>query len=215
VKLKIPLTQNLAPFDYPIGRLFQLIISGASAFRLYGAKLLMREFGCFLAGDEAAADPAGVFDTTPIDCGTERLKEFKKLEIEVQTDAGGEATLNVWTDQPAGAMTLQFTTTINTLGERQSVKIPLTPGIRGRLIQVEISGWGVRLFAGRVWTRPLNEPKVLWAWFALPIPPTPPQWGWMPFPVNPTEAQWFWAKLLSITPTSETWTPIDVPFEVS
>jgi hypothetical protein len=213
-KIKLPLTHGTAPFDYPMGRLFRLVITSVNAFRLYGAKLLLREFGCYLTGDEAGANPIGVFDTTPIDLGSERVKEYKKLELEMQTDTGGTATVKVWTDQPAGVMTLQFTTTVTTAGARASVKIPLTNGIRGRLVQVEVSGSGVRLFAGRIWARPLNEPKAQWQWVPLPIPPTPPTWGWAPFSVNPTEAQWFWAKCLSVAETPDTWNAIDVPFEV-
>jgi hypothetical protein len=214
-KIKLPLSLSTAPFAFPMGRLFRLILTGSNAFRLYDAKLLLREFGCYLTGDEASASPIGVFDTTPMDCGTERLKEFKKLELEIQCDTGGTATLNLWTDQPAGAMTIQYTTTITTAGGHQTVKIPLWPGIRGRLLQIEISGSGVRLFAGRVWMRPLNESKAQWTWVPLPIPPTAPQWAWMPFTVNPTEAQWFWAKVLSIQPTTDTYNAVDVPFEVT
>jgi hypothetical protein len=222
-KIKLPTTSDAAPFDYPMGRLFRLILTGANAFRLYDAKAKLREFGCYLTGDEASGSPAGVWDSTPLDLGSERLKDFKKLELDVQTDTGGTATLKLWTDQPAGSMTLQFTTTITTSGTRQSVKIPLTSGIRGRLVQVEVSGYGVRLFAGRIWTRPLNEPKAQWGWAPLPIDPTPPEWKWMPFSVNPTPpgsaatdpAQWMWGKFTQVTETPNEWTYVDVPFEVT
>lgn len=220
-KILLPLTLDSAPFDYPVGRLWRLVINGSNAFRLYGATLKIRELGCYLTGDEASADPAGVFDTTPIDFGSERLKEFKKLEIEAQTD--GAATLTLWTDSPNGAMVQQLTCALNTGGVRQSVKIPLTPGIRGRRVEVEISGAGTRLFAGRIWWRPLNEPKAQWTWGDLPIPPTPPQWTNAPFAVSPTPpaaqaqdpAQWTWGAILSIAATPPEWQWVDLDVAVS
>ncbi len=220
-KIKLPVTLSTAPYSYPMGRMGRLIISGTHAFRLYGAKLKLREFGTYLTGDEAGASPVGVWDSTPLDFETERLKEYKKLEFDIQTD--GTATLTIWTDQPNGALTQQFTTTLSTGGTRQTVKVPLTPGIRGRLFQAEVSGAGVRLFAGRVWMRDLNEPKAQWEWKPLPIEPTPPQWSWAPFPVNPTPpgtavsdpAQWQWGKFLEVEGTPNEWTWVDLPFEVS
>jgi hypothetical protein len=220
-KILLPLTLDSAPFDYPVGRMYRLVINGASAFRLYGATLKLRELGCYLTGDEASASPAGVFDTTPLDMGTERMKEFKKLEIEAQTDAA--ATLNLWTDQPNGAMTLQFSCALNTGGARRSVKIPLTHAIRGRRIEVEVVGAGVRLFSGRVWWRPYNEPKAQWAWAELPIPPTPPQWVNAAFPVSTTPpapanadpAQYIWGKILSIQETPAEWSWVDLDMAVS
>jgi hypothetical protein len=219
-KVLLPLTLDAAPYDYPIGRFYRLVITGTNAFRLYDAQIKLREFGCYLVGDEASASPIGVFDTTPMDCGTERLKEFKKIELEIQTDSTGTATLNLWTDQPAGSLTLQFTTTINTGATRQSVKIPMTSGIRGRLVQVEVTGCGVRLFNGRIWTRAFNDPKSQWTWIPMPIPPTPGEWAWAKFPVNPTPpandlSQWIWGKFMSVTETPDTWTFVDVPFEVT
>lgn len=211
-KILIPLTSGSAPYSYPLGRLFRLILTGSNAYRLYGARLKVREVGTYLTGDETSATPAGVWDSTPLDLGTERVKDFKKLEIELQTD--GASTLTVWTDQ-AGTITEQFSTTLNTSGNREAVKIPLTPGIRGRLLQVEIAGNGVRLFAGRVWWRPLNEPQARWEWASLPIEPTPPAWGWAPLPVNPTEPQWFWAKILSVEETSDVWEWTEIPVDVT
>jgi hypothetical protein len=225
-KVRVPLTESTAPYLYPLGRMFQLMVASRVAFRLYGAKLKVRELGTYLTTDEAGltpsgmwrgTPPAGVWDSTPLDLGTERMKEFKKLEFEIQTDLlspDTPATLTLWTDLETGLMSQQFTTTIDTHGARASVKIPLTPGIRGRLVQVILSGVGVRLFNGRIWARPLNEPKAEWQWFPLPIEPTPPQWQYMPFPVNPTEAQWFWARVLNVEPTPNEWSVVDVPFEV-
>jgi len=222
-KIPLPTTSDAAPFDYPVGRMFRLIITGTNAFRLYSAKAKVRELGCYLTGDEVAATPAGVWDSTPLDLGTERLKEYKKLEFEVQTDTAGTAALNLWTDQPAGSLTLQYTTSITTAGARKSVKIPLTSGIRGRLVQALVSASGTRLFNGRIWWRALNEPKAQWQWSPLPIPPTAPEWTWASFMVSPTPpgtaatdpAQWMWGKFMEVTATPNEYTWIDVPVEVT
>lgn len=278
-KIKVQLTTGAAPYAYPVARMFQLILTGTNAFKLYGAKMKVRELGCYLTGDEAFG--LGVYDTTPLDLGSERFKEYKKIEIEVQTDAvegvsntsgtaitatsgqflltagssiyigatpyqiasvtdlthavlttsaGVQAgavwsiacTLAVYTEQ-SGTIAQQFSTLVDTLGARTTVKIPLTNGIRGRLVQVIVSGAGVRLFAGRIWTRPMNDTKAQWTWAPLPIPPTAPEWKWIPLPVGPTPpvgvgqdpAQWFWAKILSIDETPDKFELIDVPFEVA
>jgi hypothetical protein len=213
-KIRLPLTVSAALSQYPMGRMFRLILTGTAAYRLYGAKLALREFGTYLTGDEATASPAGVWDSTPLDLGTERSKSFKKLEFDLQTD--GVVTVKVYTDQPAGTMaTSELTTTIDTSGARETVVVVLPPGVRGRLFQVEVSGHGVRLFSGRVWWRPLNEPKASWKWDPLPIEPTTPKWEFAPFSVAATEPQWIWAKVLSVEDTPDTWTWVDVPFDVS
>jgi len=211
-KILIPLTAGAAPYSYPLGRMWRLILSSASAYRLYGARLKVREVGTYLTGDEAGATPAAVWDSTPLDFETERVKDFKKLELDLQTD--GAVTVTVFTDQ-SGTMAQQFSTTLNTGGNREALKIALTPGIRGRLVQVEVAGAGARLFAGRAWWRPLNEPQAQWQWTALPIEPTPPAFQWAPLPVLPTEPQYFWAKILSVEETSDVWNWVDLDFSVS
>lgn len=225
-KIRLPLASQIAgwwstwqspPLDYPMGRMFRLLITGSNAFRLYGAKLKIREFGAYLTNDENLA--GGAWDSTPLDFASERVKEYKKLEFDMQTDTTNAVTLTLWTDQPNGAMTQQFSTTITTGGARRTVKIPLTQGIRGRRLQVQMTGTGVRLFAGRVWLRPLNEPKAQWTWAPLPIEPTKETFEWASFPVNPTPpgqdaAQWIWGRVLEVAETPSTFEWIDVPFEV-
>jgi hypothetical protein len=211
-KMLLPLTAGTAPYSYPLGRLFRVILSGANAFRLYGARLKVREMGTYLTGDEAGANPAGVWDSTPLDFGSGRDKSFHLVELDVQTDAA--CTLNFYTSQDGGALSQQFTAAVNTGGNRETLKIRLTPGIRGRLFQVAIAGAGVRLFAGRVWWRARNEPQAQWQWGALPIEPTPPEWGWGPLPVQPTEAQWWWAKFISVEETADVWTWADIDMSV-
>jgi hypothetical protein len=209
-KIVLPLTTGAAPFDYPIGINWRLIVGGGSSFAQYGARLKVRELGTYLTSLEVLG--GGVWDSTPLDLGTERYKDFRRLEFDVLTDTTGTATLNLYTDQN-GTMALQFTTTITTSAARKTVRIPLTPGIRGRLVQVEIVGAGVRLFSGRIWWRAMNDAKAEWAWFELPIEPTPAVFSWVPFPVNPTAStpeQWFWAKVLSVDETENKWAWVDV-----
>jgi hypothetical protein len=62
---------------------------------------------------------------------------------------------------------------------------------------------------------PVAETPGQFAWADLKVPETPAEWQWAPFPVNPTEPQWFWAKVLSVEDTPETWTWVDVPFQVT
>jgi hypothetical protein len=215
--LRLPLTVNALTSSYPIGRLFRLILSGANPWRLYGAKLRIREFGTYLTSDEATG--GGVWDSTPLGMGTELIKSFKRLELDIQTDASSPATITILTDQ-SGTLASVNSTTVQTGGARQTVVFNFTPGTRGRLIQVQVSAVGTRLWAGRIWWRPLNQTQqTQWDWAPLPIAPTAPQWVDAPFPVNPTPpgnepAQWWWAKLLSVEETSDVWAWVDIPFDV-
>jgi len=207
-------------YAWPVGRLARVIISGTNAWRLYDAKAMLRELGTYLTGDEATA--GGVWDSTPQDFGVELVKVLKRIELDVQTDPGGTATVRVYTNQ-TGAMALQYSTTISTGGVREVMTLPVPPGIRGRLMQVEVSGAGTLLFAGRVWVRPLNDPKAEWTWADLPIEPTASAFKWLPFSVSPTPpgtastdpAQWLWGKVLEVEATPNEWNWVDVPFEVA
>lgn len=219
-QIKLPLTVNAIESLYPIGRAFRLVISGEDAFRLYGAKLRLREFGCYLTGDEASG--GGVWDSTPMDMESERVKTYKRVELDIQTDGTSPATVAILTTQAGGVLTEIYSSTIETAGVRTPFVYPVPPGIRGRLLQIIVSGTGVRLWTGRVWWRPLNEPDAKWTWTALTIPPTPAQWADAQFPVSPTPpgsltadpAQWQFAKWLEVEESSNTFTWIDVPFTV-
>jgi hypothetical protein len=199
-------------------RLLQLILSGAGAFMLYGARVKIREYGCYLTPDEAAG--GALWDSTPLDLGTQRVKAVKRLEIDLRTPAGA-VTVGVLTSQ-SGGMAVEYIFTVNTAGARKTVNVPLPPGVRGQLLQVQIAGAPVALYAVRAWVRPLNEPDAKWAWADLPVEPTKPEWTWSAIPVDPTPpgaaaspAQWIWGKVLPVEDTPDTWTWIDVPFEVS
>ena len=216
-QIKLPLTVGDIPFLYPIGRAFRLVISGESAFRLYGAKLRLREFGCYLTSDEASG--GGVWDSTPMDMESERVKTYKRVELDIQTDGTSPVTVAILTSQAGGVMTEIYSSTINTMGLRTPYVYNIPPGIRGRLIEIIVSGNGARLWNGRVWWKPLNEPEAKWQWTPLPIPPTAPQWADAPFPVGPTPpttlasdpAQWTWGRFGEVdeTPSNFTWIPVD------
>ena len=209
--VRLPLTVAAATEVFANGRQFRLILSGNNAFRLYGARLSLREFGMFLTSDEASG--GGLWDSTPLDLTLQRPKSFKRLQVDLTTGSS-PVTVTVLTDQ-SGTLAPVYTTTAVTSSVRKAVTLTLPPGTRGTLVQVQISGAGAALYGAKIWWRPLNDSKAGWAWTPLPVPPTAPEWVSSPFPVNPTEPQWFWAKLLSVEETSESWTWVDVPFEVT
>jgi hypothetical protein len=125
----------------------------------------------------------------------------------------------VLTEQ-SGTLAPVYTYTLNTNGLHITLVTTLPPGIRGRLLQVLVSGNGARLYSGRVWARTWNDPKAEWDWVPLPVQPTAPQWADAPFPVNPTPpggepAQWWWANVLSVSPTADTWEWADIPIDVT
>ncbi len=100
-KVMIPLTVN-APLDqFFEGRLYRLILSGASAFRLYGARIRIRAFGQYLSQSEGAA--GALWDSTELDLGTQTVKQFR--EVELYINATAVYTVFVYTDLPGNVMT--------------------------------------------------------------------------------------------------------------
>ena len=212
------------------GRLIKVVVSSASAFRLYQGAVSRRIIGRYLA--------AGVNDTyrsLDENFGTERVKLFKYLEADIQTD--GPLTLTLYTDGPP-PIAQRCTATINTGGVRMAVKLRLPGNVRGRLARVEIGGANSgRLYALRAWAKTTGEPSqwdwisfpvetssplAEWAplpvaptaaefqWAQLPVETTAPDWSWQPFPVTETAAQWSWASF-PVEETPDTWKWVDVP----
>jgi hypothetical protein len=222
------------------GRSVRLVVSSAAGFRIYKAQVRHSRIGRYLC----AATPAGndSFRSLEFDFGSERVKPYKKIELDMRAD--GQVALQVLTDQ-SGALAVMYSPMVATPNGRQTLNITLPPGIRGRLLRVGLtSSSQARIYRLRVWTRrlnegagerwgwddyPLEESDVLpaWAdltvpetpdgfsWADLPVEPTKPEWTWAPFPVNPTEAQWFWAKVLSVPETPDEWTWVTVPLEAA
>ncbi|HWE51404.1 MAG TPA: hypothetical protein VG273_16550 [Bryobacteraceae bacterium] len=210
-KILIPTTVTAQSESFVAGRLFQLIIGGSNAFRLYGASLKLREYGMFLTSDQAAG--GGLWDSTPLDFDTAAAKALKRIEIDITTY--GAVTVTILSSQGTHSPTSQQTISIDTSGARQSLAVNLNPGIRGRLIQVQITGSNAcALYGCRLRWRPLNDAKGDWQWSELLAEKTEPKWTSSPLPVLPTEAQWFWARVLSVEETPETWTWVDVPLDV-
>lgn len=215
-RIPIPLT------SFPVGRMFQLILTSSSAFKLYNARIRVRELGMYLTGDEASG--GAIWDSTPLDFD-QAVKTFKRMRIDYQADpydGHDPAVLNVLTDHFQNVMSQQFSFTLPTYGLRQTLMVPLPPALDGRLFQAQIRGTGVRIFGVFLYAKAENDGKANWAWVKLPLPETAPDFGWLPFLINPTPpgaaadpSQWLWAKVLSVAETPDTWTVIDVPFDVS
>lgn len=216
------------------GRLIQIVVSSALGFRLFQGDVSYRTIGRYLA-----ANVPDAFRVLDQDLGTERVKLFKRVELDIQT--AGPLTVTLSTNQ-SGSMAAVYTTTVNTGGLRQTLELMLPFNIHGRLVNLQVGGASAgRLYSARVWTRPVNEPGASWSWQSfpvedseavphteklpiaptsaefgwaeLPVEPTPPEWEWAPFPVAPTDAQWNWVKFLGIDPTGTEWELIDIPVE--
>jgi hypothetical protein len=219
------------------GRSARLIASGPFGFRIYKAQVRARAIGRYIAA--ANAGNQDIFRTMDFDYGTERVKEIKKIELDIETDGAGAFVVTVYTNQ-SGVMAQVFQQTYATSGKRQTIKQYLPLSTRGRLMRLEVtSATAGIIYRLRAWVRPLTEPGAGWGWAEypvepsaelpewsnlplpetppvftwqdLPVEPTPPQWSWAPFPVAPTEPQWQWAKVLSVEGTSDKWEWVDLP----
>jgi hypothetical protein len=117
-------------------------------------------------------------------------------------------------------MAQAYTTTVTTTG-RQTFVLPVTPGIRGKLIRVQLSSTlAARVFRVRARLRPLNEDAqgtawewvdypleesdVLPKWVDFPVPETPAGFTWNALPVKATPVDWEWAPL-PMVPTEAQW----------
>lgn len=220
------------------GRIARVTLSSTSDFRVYQGQFFARRIGRYLA-----ANVSDTFRTLDWDGGMERVKGFKKIEVDAQTD--GPVTLTFFTNQSTqtggGTMAAQYTTVINTGGLRETLEFILPYNMRGRLMRIEIGGAASgRLYGLRVWLRPLNEPGAKWEWAAftleeseaiaqwkpLPVEPTPDAFQWSDLPVPPTAPQWSWQDFtvkptdpqwtwgeFNVESTSETWEWVDIPMD--
>lgn len=220
------------------GRSIRLVVSSSFGFRIYKAQVRAAQVGRYLCAQTPAGNDS--LTTLEFDFESERLKLYKKIEIDMRAD--GVVTLAVLTNQ-TGALAVFASPNLATPNGRETLTQVLPPGARGRLLRLSMtSAAAARIYRLRVWTRPVNEPGAAWKWerypledsdvlpkwFDLPVAPTAPAftwtelpvdatepaWKWAPLPVNATEPQWFWAKVLSVDETPDEWKFIDVPFEV-
>lgn len=217
------------------GRSIRAVVSGAAGFRIYRFQVMYGRLGRYLCGVTAA----GVADATralEYDFESERVKAFKKIELDLRTDQA--VTVTVFTEQPGG-QSARFSAAVNTAGARRPVVLMLPPGVRGRFFRVSVGGGIGRVFRVRAWARAEVEAKAEWTWVefpveatdvlpawkdiavpetpaqftwaSLPVPTTPSEWSWVPLPVAPTDPQWMWAKVLSVEETPDTWDWVEMP----
>jgi len=192
------------------GRSIRLVVTSAAGFRIYRAQVRHFKVGRYLAMTQPAGNDS--LTTLEFDFKSERVKAYKKLEIDMRAD--GAVSMAVLTNQ-SGQLATQYTpAAVTTPNGRATIYMPLTPGIRGRLLRLSMTNGPARIYHLRVWTIAENEPGAKWqwedypleesdvlpawadlpveatppafTWSALPVPPTPPEWQWAPFPVNPT-----------------------------
>lgn len=137
------------------GRLFRLVIAGTSAFRLYGARLRVRPIGHYIDVDEAVG--GALYDSTQLDLGSQSVKQFRLLELELLTY--GDVTWGFYTDLPGDSLaTARSLGAVNTLAlGRRTIQLPLPQGAvpdnywYGRLLRVTLNGFkAYKLFKARV-----------------------------------------------------------------
>jgi hypothetical protein len=138
------------------GRLWRLLISGSAAFRMYGARLELRQFGEYL--DSSEAGQGGFWDTTELDLGTRSAKEIRDIELDLWAYA--QITVNLLLDLPGDTMTTQLTVNVPATGGRRKFSVPLpenSPYLFGRLARVTVTGAGAfKLFGARINWRPIG-----------------------------------------------------------
>jgi len=156
--------------------------------------------------------------------GFERVAIFGLIDADLESTSTGTLTLS--TDLPGNAMAVRETKTIPATG-RRVVRFRLLGTTKGHLYKLKIvpTGSGViRLYGARIWARVL--PGNAWAWYVVPVPPTPEEWTAQPLPIPRTPEEWTAARLpipetpeqwtaqpLPIPPTSEEWKPEPLPIK--
>jgi len=194
----------------PEGRSVRLVVTGASAgFRLYKAQVRSFRVGRYLCGSTASGNNDAL-NTLEFDFASERQKSYQKIEIDMRAD--NPVPLNLFTEQ-SGGLSQMWTTTLSTTGRMTQV-VYLPPGIRGRLLRLQMTGGPARIYKLRVWARPLNEPNAKWDWQTypleesdvlpqwsdLPVEATPPAFSWSDLPVTATPPECQWASF-PVNPT--------------
>jgi hypothetical protein len=155
-KVMLPLTVSAAAEQFIEGRLLRLILSGTDALRLYGARMRVRPFGCFLDASETIQ--GALWDSTDLDLGTPAVKQIRELELDLW--AYGAFTLTAYTDLPDNAMASRVTYQGPATAGRTKVMVPLPQGsvpdayTLGRLLRATItSAATIKLYGARVHLR--------------------------------------------------------------
>jgi hypothetical protein len=124
--------------------------------RLYGARLEIKPYGVYVEAYESTG--GRTWDSDVLDLGTPRVKEFREIQLEIDTD--GALTVKLYTELPGLGMGVRHTATVNTEATtpgRRMVNIPIATPIEGRLVRVEISGTSAfRLYDAWLFFRPIG-----------------------------------------------------------
>lgn len=180
------------------GRSLRLQVTGNAGYRLYKVQARYARVGRYLAG----STPSGnndAFSTLEFDFASERLKTYKRLELDMRAD--GTVNLSVITNQDGDKLTEIYTPALVTPYGRQTLMVPMPPGVRGRLLRLKLTGTAAaRIYRIRVWTRPVNEPGA--------------GWKWEEFPLESSDIVPTWADLI-VEETPPVWQWVDLPFEVT
>jgi len=145
--------------------------------------------------------------------GFETLWLFRYLELDCDTDA--PVNLNVLTDKPGDVIYVKrsqsFNTEDTTTG-RRTVRIRFPGFAKGRLLQVRMEPLGVmRLYGARVYAKKLGV-RAQWAWYALPVVPTPDLWSTFGIPIPGVQDLWSDAPIpIEGTPDLYASAPIPIP----
>lgn len=184
-----------------LGREIRVQIGANGTWTFYAGMVSARIVGRYLS-----AAQGDQLRTLEQDFGSERIKEARKLEI----DLDGTATLTVWTDEPGG-LASRLAKTLTTMG-RQTVRVNLPPNVRGRLWRIDATTAGVaRIYAIRAWMRITGEAgPQMWAWQNFALEPTDTLPRWLPLPVTPTPEEWTWVPVPLAEPLDATPVPTAV-----
>lgn len=194
------------------GRSIRLNIYSSVGFRLYAVQVRWNKIGRYIAA--ASLSGSDALNTLEFDYQTERVKAYKRIEVDMRAD--DTVTLNVITSQASTGLSTIYTKTLSTPNGRTAMMIPLPPGVRGRLLRIQLtSASAARIYHVRVLSRELNETQAKWEWGDYPLEQSSVVPGWKELLVAPTPQDWFWAKILSVVETADTWEWVDVPFEIT
>jgi hypothetical protein len=196
------------------GRSARVLISSGTGFRLYTAEARWFRVGRYLCATTPSGNDA--FTTLAFDFESERIKMYKRLEVDIWAD--NTVSITVITDQ-GGTLQTVYNPQATTNG-RQTVLITFPPGVRGRLLRVSVASaangpYAARIYHIRAWSRPLTEPEGGWKWEVYPLEASDVLPAWHRFPVAETPAVWTWTPVLSVEPTPDTWEWVPVDLSVS
>lgn len=181
-------------------RSLRLQTTGAANYRLYRVQVRHGHVGRYLAVTTLNGNDA--FNTLEFDLASERIHMFKRIEIDLRADYPGSVTMNVYTNQDGVQLAVMKTAALSTPNGRQTLVVILPPGIRGRLLRVQLTGAvAARIYKIRAWARTVQAPAE-WDWIDFPLEDSPilPVWVDILQPPDDTSSQWTWVDLdMSVT----------------